>query len=46
VTRGTITQILPWSTELAGSMGKDMNLQYDHLLNRINDGSFSRRVSR
>jgi hypothetical protein len=42
VTDGRVFEVLPWSKLLAGSIGKDMKLPYEHLLNQINDGSFHR----
>ncbi len=40
VTEGVVEKVLPWVKNLQGSIGKDMNLPYGHLLNKINDGSF------
>jgi hypothetical protein len=37
---GKLNNISGWFRELRGSIGKDMHLPYDHLLNQINDGSF------
>lgn len=42
VTSGKISEVLPWSLMLVGSIGKGTNLPFDHLLNKINDGSFHR----
>jgi hypothetical protein len=41
ISKGKLRGISSWLNELRGSIGKDMNLPYDHLLNQINDGSFS-----
>jgi uncharacterized lipoprotein len=41
VTQGVVFKLLPWAAKMNGSIGKDMNLPYGHLLNQINDGSFS-----
>jgi hypothetical protein len=41
VTEGAIAGVLPWENSLVGSIGKGMNLPYRHILNQINDGSFS-----
>jgi hypothetical protein len=41
VTEGVVFKLLPWAAKMNGSIGKDMNLPYGHLLNQINDGSFS-----
>jgi hypothetical protein len=40
VTEGKVESVLRWVSEMNGSIGKGMNLPYDHLLNQINDGSF------
>ena len=42
VNTGRVFKMAPWSKQLTGSIGKDMRLPYDHLLNQINDGSFHR----
>ena len=43
VTRDNIQRVLPWSHELIGSIGKNMKLPYEHILNQVNDGSFARK---
>jgi hypothetical protein len=40
MTEGVIEKLLPWEATMRGSIGKDMKLRHDHLLNVINDGSF------
>ncbi len=40
VTEGKVESVLGWAPNLNGSIGKGLNLPYDHLLNQINDGSF------
>jgi hypothetical protein len=41
VTIGEVARVLGWEPSLVGSIGKDLNLPYNHILNQINDGSFS-----
>ena len=41
VTKGAVGHVLGWEKSLVGSIGKDLNLPYNHILNQINDGSFS-----
>jgi hypothetical protein len=44
VTSGKIDELIPWARDLAGSIGKGMKLPYLHFLNRVNDGSFARKI--
>jgi hypothetical protein len=41
VTEGAVERVLTWEKSLIGSIGKDMDLPYNHILNQINDGSFA-----
>ncbi|MBC8035621.1 MAG: hypothetical protein H7X89_00160 [Rhizobiales bacterium] len=43
LTEGKVGNVLGWVHSLAGSIGKDMDLPYNHLLRQINDGSFIQR---
>jgi hypothetical protein len=46
VTEGKIERVLTWEKSLVGSIGKNMDLPYNHILNQINDGTFSTQVER
>jgi hypothetical protein len=45
VTEGVVGSVLSWEKSLVGSIGKDMNLPYNHILNQINNGSFAIRMT-
>jgi hypothetical protein len=40
VTKGVLEGVIPWLNDLRGSIGKDMKLPYDHIMNRVHDGKF------
>jgi hypothetical protein len=40
MTSGQVEKVVSWDRSLKGSIGKDMSLPLDHVLNRINDYSF------
>jgi hypothetical protein len=44
LTNGALGRVLKWESSLVGGIGKDLNLPYNHILNQINDGSFSRGI--
>ena len=46
VSQGKVATILPWQPTLVGSIGKNMGLPYDHLLNQVLDASFSRGIAK
>ena len=39
-----LAKVLPWQPSLVGSIGKNMGLPYDHLLNHVLDMSFSQGI--
>jgi hypothetical protein len=41
VSAGAVERGLGWEKTLVGSIGKETNLPYGHILNQINDGSFA-----
>jgi hypothetical protein len=44
VTEGAVEKVIPWVVSLKGSIGKDTDLPYDHILNKVHSGKFRQGV--